>query len=291
MLKMDILEPIVKHLKPAHRLSRVGVDTFYCSPPDKLGHVCIHVIVNHFSNYVALYPSVDHSAIGMARALFLFFLTYGVYDELASDPGSNFTAEVTEELLRLFGTKHRFSLVGVHTSSGVEGSNSLVLTQLRALCAEKEYRDRWGAPEVIGLVQFMINDSVCTETGIRRFDNMFGSEAGVYYRLPENLAESARSPEYLRLLDADLQRLSELSSQAHSKVTSSRRTAVSEATQNIYLPNSLCPSLAPTRSSTRWATTSSAVTWLPMPLRSSLSHASRSSTAPVKLRKPLRPPR
>ena len=57
--------------------------------------------------------------------------------------------------------------------------------------------------------------------------------------LPESLAESARSPEYLRLLDADLQRLSELSRRAHTKVTSSRRTAVSEATQNVYLHGEL----------------------------------------------------
>ena len=57
--------------------------------------------------------------------------------------------------------------------------------------------------------------------------------------LPENLAESARSPEYLRLLDADLHRLAELSRQAHSRVTSSRRTAVSEATQNVYLRGEL----------------------------------------------------
>ena len=68
---------------------------------------------------------------------------------------------------------------------------------------------------------------------------MFGSEAGVYYHLLENLAELVRSPEYLRLLDADLQRLSELSRQAHSRVTSSRRTAVSEATQNVYLRGEL----------------------------------------------------
>ena len=85
----------------------------------------------------------------------------------------------------------------------------------------------------------MINDSVCTETGIRRFDNMFGSEAGVYFRLPEKLAESARSHEYLRLLDEDLHRLSEMSRSAHNRVTSSRRTEVTEDTQNVYLRGEL----------------------------------------------------
>ena len=239
MLKLDILEPVVKNLKPLHQRSLVGVDTFHCSPPDKAGHVCIHVVVNHFTNFVALYPSTDHTAVGMARALFQFFTTYGLYDEIASDPGSNLTAEITEELLRLFGTDHRFGLVGVHTSSGVEGTNSLVLTHLRSICYDKTYRDRWGSPEVTGLVQYIINDSICGETGIRRFDNMFGSFAGTYFRMPEHLAESARSQEYLRLLDEDLQRLSELSRKAHSKVISSRRTAVTEENRNVYLRGEL----------------------------------------------------
>ena len=59
MLPKDTIQPLVKHLKPEHRRSRVGIDTFYCSPPDKAGNVCIHVLVNHFTNFVALYPSTD----------------------------------------------------------------------------------------------------------------------------------------------------------------------------------------------------------------------------------------
>lgn len=171
--------------------------------------------------------------------MFRFFTTYGLYDEIASDPGSNLTADITEELIRLFGTNHRFGLVGVHTSSGVEGTNNLVLTHLRSVCADKSFRERWGSPEVSGLVQFMINDSVCGETGLRRFDNMFGSEAGIYFKLPEFLAESARSHEYLRLLNEDLQRLSELSRLAHSKVVRSRRTPVTDETRNVYLRGEL----------------------------------------------------
>ena len=239
MLEMDIHQPLVKNLKPEHRRSRVGVDTFHCSPPDKQGHVCVHVVVNHFTNFVALYPSKDHTAIGVARALFLFFITYGTYDEIASDPGSNLTAEITEELIRLFGTDRRFGLVGVHTSSGVEGTNSLVLAHLRMLCHDKAFRDKWGSPEVIGLVQFIINDSVCGETGLRRFDNMFGSEAGTYLRLPERLREGEKSHTYLRLLDEDLQRLAEISREAHREVVAKRRTPVSEATQNVYMPGEL----------------------------------------------------
>ena len=210
MAPADVLRPVIYNLKPPHHRSVVGVDTFLVSPPDKLGHVCIHVVVNHFTSFVFLYPAKDNSARSMAAALFKFFITYGRYEEIVSDPGANLTAGLTEELIALFGTRHRFSMVGVHTASGVEGTNSLVNRHLRAICADKEFRDRWGEDHVVGLVQFMINDGLCTETGVRRFDAMFGSHAGTYLKLPEKLAVSKRSDAFLVLLDDDLKRLEEI---------------------------------------------------------------------------------
>ena len=110
---------------------------------DQDGHVCANVIINHFTNFVAIHPAAKtFDAVNLATALFIFFITYGMYDEVASDWGSNITADVTQELFRLFGTKHRLAMVGVHTSSGVEGTNNLVLTHLRAICVDKHFRDR-----------------------------------------------------------------------------------------------------------------------------------------------------
>ena len=233
------IEPITKHLKPPHRRSRIGIDTFASSPPDKEGHVCADVIVNHFTNFVAIYPAKDHEASTLASALFQHFITYGTYDEVASDWGSDITAAVTQELFRLFGAKYRLAMVGVHTSSGVEGTNSLILGHLRAICRDKYFRDRWGSPQVIGLVEYIINNSVCSETGIRRFDNMFGSDAGTYFKLPDNLAEGDRSHTYIKLLNEDLHRLQEISRLVHADVIAKRRSAVTPATQNVFLPGEL----------------------------------------------------
>ena len=222
MAPPDVLQPLIYNLKPQHHRSVVGVDTFLVSPPDKLGHVCIHVVVNHYTSFVFLFPAKDNSAKSMAAALFKFFITYGRYDEIVSDPGSNLTAGLTEELIALFGTRHRFSMVGVHTASGVEGTNSLVNRHLRAICADKQFRDRWGEDHVTGLVQFMINDGFCTETGVRRFDAMFGSEAGTYLKLPEKLAASEKSDAFLQLLNDDLKRLQEIISKTHATVIEQR---------------------------------------------------------------------
>ena len=111
MFEMDILKPLSKHLKPAHRRRRVGIDTNFMSPPDKSGHTCIHVIVNQFTDFVALYPAKDHSANSAAQSLFEFFITYGSFYKIASAPGSECTAALVKELTQLLGTRQHFSMV------------------------------------------------------------------------------------------------------------------------------------------------------------------------------------
>jgi hypothetical protein len=47
------------------------------------------------------------------------------------------------------------------------------------LTTDPHYRDHWGAVIVLGLAMWLLNDMVSRETGIRRFDLMFGSEEGL----------------------------------------------------------------------------------------------------------------
>ena len=120
------IQPIVRHLKPEHLRSVVGIDTLAVTEDD-YGNTCIHTIVNHFSKLVALYPSKDHSAIALATSLFQYCGTYGTFDTLLSDPGSDLMSEVIAHLNRWFGIHHRVSLVDRHESNGVEGTNKQVL--------------------------------------------------------------------------------------------------------------------------------------------------------------------
>ena len=68
---------------------------------------------------------------------------------------------------------------------------------------------------------------------------MFGSEQGTYFKLPPALREGEKSQAYLRLLNEDLQHLLELSRQAHLEVIAKRRTPITEARQNVYMPGDL----------------------------------------------------
>ena len=102
------------------------------------------------------------------------------------------------------------------------------------LSIDKDFRDRWGEDHVAGLVQFTINDGFCTETGVRRFEAMFGSEAGTYLKLPEKLAVSERSDAFLVLLNEDLKRLEAIIRSTHAKVVEQRKTRVDPNAHNVY---------------------------------------------------------
>ena len=79
----------------------------------------------------------------MAVALFTFFCTFGMYDELWSDPGSDLMAEVVQKLSEWMGIKRVISLVDRHESNGVEGSNKQILRHLRTLVHDLRVPTRW----------------------------------------------------------------------------------------------------------------------------------------------------
>jgi hypothetical protein len=70
---LDTIDPIVRHLRPPHPRSVVGVDTLTVTPADKDGNYLLIVVVNHFTKFTALYPAKDHNALTVATALFIEF--------------------------------------------------------------------------------------------------------------------------------------------------------------------------------------------------------------------------
>jgi hypothetical protein len=95
--------------------------------------------MDHFCNMVYFHAVKESAAI----ALFTLSITYGIFHEIAMDPGATYSADVFVELNRSFGTKTRFALVGVHTSSGVAGANNRALTLFRMLTTGPLYSDHW----------------------------------------------------------------------------------------------------------------------------------------------------
>ena len=204
MAPQDTVKPVIRHLKPLHARSAVGVDTLTITPADKNGFQYLIVVVNHFTKFCALYPVKDKTAMSTAGALFQYFVSYGGYDVILTDPGSDFMSQVVKHLNDWLGIRHVFSLVDRHESNGVEGTNKIVLRHLKAIIYDERVRDRWSEPSILYWVQYVVNSFPSSETGVIPIEATFGSVDRGYFQFEERTGRLRDMHEYIRLLDEDL---------------------------------------------------------------------------------------
>jgi hypothetical protein len=105
---------------------------------DKHGYQYAFVFINSFTKYTMIFPAKDETAKTCALCMLLHASTVGVTECNWTDQGSEFCAEVTQELARILGITWTFRLACRPQSSGiVEHQNSEVLRRLRALLLYK----------------------------------------------------------------------------------------------------------------------------------------------------------
>ena len=235
------LVPVRRTLKQPYLRKRVGIDRVAVTPADDEGNNNIIVVVAHWSKHVALFPAKDYEARSTVTALFCYFVTYGTFDEILTDPGSDFMSAVVKELNGWLNIRHKVSLVDVHESNGVERTNLEILRHLIALTFDDpilkgKVKHCWGSdPSVCALVSFALNDEIHSETGIRPFDAMFGSEDGRRFILPEDLPESASAFEQLQRLDEILKIVRRISSSWQDERSAQAQIGQpTELTQNTF---------------------------------------------------------
>ena len=151
---------------------------------DKHGMCYVYLIVVTATKLVAGYPVAAHSALSVAQSLYSFRVTYGHYDELATDPGSDIMSDGVAMYLQWIGTTHRVSLVDVHTSNGVEPYCKQVIILLRALVQDERVEDRWSEPQNFGTILFIINSNINSETSMSPYHLTFGDPDHIYMNLP-----------------------------------------------------------------------------------------------------------
>ena len=97
-------------------------------------------MVDLFSHHVQVYPRKTHDALTLARNLFTYYATWGIYDEIITDPGSDIMSDAVTTLNKWLGIKHLVSLVNRHESNGVEGTNKQIMHDERSV-------KQWSKPE------------------------------------------------------------------------------------------------------------------------------------------------
>ena len=238
--KADSIQPQKHSLLQPHHRRRVGIDLLTVTPEDHNGNKYIWVIVVINTKLSFLYPSKEKSAVCAARALFTFYTLYGIYEEISSDPGSEFTAGLTQQLNEWFGVQNVFSIVDRHESNGVEGTNKQIIRHLRALVSELTVKDRWSDVEIIGLITYILNSHISSETGFNAYQLHFGRQEKIYFEFLEDVDSSTLTHEYLIALEADLKALHSASMIHMEKVRAERLGEnVRFEDQNQYQPGDL----------------------------------------------------
>jgi hypothetical protein len=230
----DALEPINRTLKREHTRACIGVDTLTITPPDKHSNEYLIVIVNHFTKFSAGYPCPIKDAVAVATALFTYYCTFGIFEEIVFDPGIEFKNEVVNLLHTWLGIRQVFSLVDRHQSNGVEGTNKQILRHLKALIFDERVKDRWSDPTILPIVFFIINSTDSSESGIVPFHAHFGSQDATYAKLPLNMDPAISTHDYLRLLDSNLTTLRNVSKQYQDNLIAERKAETPIEEQNMY---------------------------------------------------------
>lgn len=222
-------------LKPPSYRRTVGVDIVTVTPPDRYGNGCLILIVEHFSHFPQAYPSKDYTAKSVARALFKHFTTFGVFDEVASDPGSAFMAEVVQQLIVWLGMSHKVSLVGRHESNGCEGSSQQYLRHLTTLVADERLLESWSDDSVLPLINFALASFPTSETGgYTPFELKYGRQDASYFRLPDYGDIGASAHDLIKELEANIAIVRDASLKVQQKIADERRTAAGTAPHYEY---------------------------------------------------------
>lgn len=233
------IEPIVRTIKPAHQRSALGVDHLTVTPADEFGNDGIYVVVNLFSKLVKLFPVASKSAESLAECLFTYMVTYGLFDEIHSDPGSDLTSETLRQLSTWFGVGQIFSLVNRHESSGVERSNGSVLDHLRAMVFDERIKPRWSKPTNVGWIEYYLNKSVNSETGMSAYTLTFGQSDSAYQVLDEGASLADNATSFMKQLEASMLLVRSASEAYQRELIESRVSATPIQDSNQFQPGDL----------------------------------------------------
>eukprot|EP00762_Andalucia_godoyi_P003229 ANDGO_01040.mRNA.1 Retrovirus-related Pol polyprotein from transposon 17.6 len=151
----------------------LAIDTVGPLPVDEAGHKYLIVAIDAFSRFVELRSAPDCTAKEAARLILDIVGRYGAPRVIRSDNGSQYSAQIVEELLKLLGCGRHFTIPYRPQSNGiVERVNGEVMRHLRALVMDLRMHGRWS--EVIPLVQRIINSSYHSSVGTYPSRIVFG---------------------------------------------------------------------------------------------------------------------
>jgi hypothetical protein len=153
----------------------VGIDTMGPLTEDIFGFSYVLVFVDAMSRYTVLIPLVGKDSKECARKLLEYVCCYGKPQQLRSDKGGQFYADIIAEFTKLINSEHHFSIAYSHQDNGqVERMIKEVRRRLEALVQEIGKSEDWSV--YLPMVQRIINTTVNSVTGFAPATMKFGMD-------------------------------------------------------------------------------------------------------------------
>ncbi len=213
------------NLKPDTYRRSIGIDHVTVTPMDKNGNTCAITIVEHFSHFPQIYAAPTYDVIPLATAIFKHACTFGMFEQVSTDPGSTMMAEAIVQVNKWLGVTHKISLVGRHESNGCEGTNKQFLRHLKTLVFDERLINDWSGDTVLPLINFSLASYPTSETGgFTPFQLKYGTIDATYFHLPTQ-SPQANAAALLLAFDNNLKTVRELSLQFQQKLVNERKKA------------------------------------------------------------------
>ena len=181
----------------------VGIDHVTITPKSKDGYKGITVIVNMFSGEAELYPYKELTGEHDCKCLHDYFSRNGVFDEIRTDPGSDFKSKILESLEKWYGINHVFSITDRHESNGVERMIAEVIRHLSALVQDERLAERWSEQDIISSLRFILNTTPLSERGgYAAYDLKYGVHDQPYFLLGHTKSKKVFSKVMQKITDS-----------------------------------------------------------------------------------------
>ncbi|CAF3952238.1 unnamed protein product [Rotaria sp. Silwood1] len=186
--------------------------------PSSSGNRYILVITDLLSKFVVAKATRENSALSAAKILVEeVIFKYGSPNQILTDNGTHFTAELINSIMSLYGICHIFSTPYNPKSNGVcERFNSSMCDSLASICNSK--RTDWD--QQLSKSVFAYNPSRHVATTLTPYEMIFGRICKLPFDLPEQATTIIEPHQYVKQLQEYLESAKQT---AHTQILHSQR--------------------------------------------------------------------
>ena len=239
-----MLQPIVKVMNPPDLYKTVSIDGIPISPTSTDGMDHIYIIKKLGTNYIMLYPTKGRSKQRAADAVIAARIKLGHITHMTSDPGSDFTSHLLNEVNNILGIKHRLGLVDRPQGTGIERDVAEVKRFLRSLTAHSDMQHDWSTPRILGVAEFLINNDPHMPSNVSPYEMEFGRHDKHLSQLITTLAESwsttsSTKSAYLDHFKKELNTVRKIYMEDRNRAISKKTRSNRNTPQNRFQPGDL----------------------------------------------------